>query len=307
MKPGMQLLLSVFVSVLIVLLALQYLPLQPSGNFASTAELNVLNQRITALIQSQQEIADRAKKLEAKIDGMSAQNTGIPNVEIEKALAKWMSTNASRVLGTREAVAAPAKETAEAKSASATTINVEQAIADLWNENIPWNDREKIWSKVKEQGLIEQVVAAFEKRAGETPNNPDVQFELGYAYIQKLQTINDGMEKGNWAVKADSCFDTALKLDEKHWGARFSKAISLSFWPPVFGKQNEAIHHFETLVTQQETLPPQPEFIETYLYLGNMYQQQGNMEKAREAWQKGLSVFPSNEELQKQIQLIQSK
>lgn len=307
MKPGMQLLLSVFVSVLIVLLALQYLPLQPSGNFASTSELNALNQRITALIQSQQNLADTARKLESKMDTISAQNSGIPSAEIENALAKWMSANASRVFGTREAVAAPAKEIGSAKSASATTLNLEQAIADLWNDNIPWNDREKIWSKVKEQGLIEQVVAAFEKRAEETPNNPEVQFELGYAYIQKLQTINDGMEKGTWAVKADSCFDTALKLDEKHWGARFSKAISLSFWPPVFGKQNEAIHHFETLVKQQETMPAQPEFIETYLYLGNMYQQQGNVEKAREAWQKGLTAFPNNEELQKQIQLIQPK
>ena len=87
--------------------------------------------------------------------------------------------------------------------------------------------------------------------------------------------------------------------------ARFTKAMSLSFWPPVFGKQGEAIQHFEILANQQEEGPPSGHFAQTYLLLGNMYAEQGKSEKALEAWERGLGYFPSNESLNKQLKIHQ--
>ena len=83
--------------------------------------------------------------------------------------------------------------------------------------------------------------------------------------------------------------------------ARFSKAISLSFWPPVFGKQTEAINNFEILAAQQAQQPQEPKFAQTWLLLGNVYQQIGKSEQALAAWQKGLSIFPDNAQLLQQI------
>jgi tetratricopeptide (TPR) repeat protein len=73
----------------------------------------------------------------------------------------------------------------------------------------------------------------------------------------------------------------------------------------MFGKQAEAINNFETLVAQQESLPSKPEFAQTYLWLGNLYLQQGKNDQAKEAYAKGLAKFPGDEDLLKQLGLVQ--
>jgi cytochrome c-type biogenesis protein CcmH/NrfG len=79
------------------------------------------------------------------------------------------------------------------------------------------------------------------------------------------------------------------------------KAVALSFWPPVFGKQTEAIKHFETLVAQQERQTARDGFADTYVMLGNMYQQMGKLDQAVSTWKRGLKLFPDNSDLTQQI------
>jgi cytochrome c-type biogenesis protein CcmH/NrfG len=63
------------------------------------------------------------------------------------------------------------------------------------------------------------------------------------------------------------------------------------------GKQPEAIRQFEVLLSNQEALPARPEFAQTYLFLGNLYHQKGDQEKAAETYKKGAGLFPQNDEL----------
>ncbi|MBL8693924.1 MAG: tetratricopeptide repeat protein [Planctomycetes bacterium] len=159
-----------------------------------------------------------------------------------------------------------------------------------------------LWAQIRDAGMIDEALAAIEASAKEQPGNADLQYALGQGFIEKLQGVQDGPARGEWAIKADKAFDTALASSPQHWGARFSKATSLAFWPPIFGKQNEAIKQFETLVTQQEsTGGTNPEYAQTYYFLGNMYQQQGNTAKAQEVWGKGLKLFPENAQLKSQL------
>ena len=101
--------------------------------------------------------------------------------------------------------------------------------------------------------------------------------------------------------KGDTAYDRALELDGEHWRARFNKAISLSFWPAALGKQPEAIKHFEILVDQQGSGRTHPGHPETHYYLGNMYLQMGDREKAIATWEAGLAKVPDHENLRKQI------
>jgi tetratricopeptide (TPR) repeat protein len=87
----------------------------------------------------------------------------------------------------------------------------------------------------------------------------------------------------------------------RSWDARFAKAVSLSFWPPLLGKQNEAIKNFEVLVEQQAGQPQKPEYAQTYWALGNMYTQSGDKAKALATWQQGLALYPGNAQLEAQI------
>jgi hypothetical protein len=54
-----------------------------------------------------------------------------------------------------------------------------------------------------------------------------------------------------------------------------------------------------SLIDQQETMTPQPEFAQTYVVLGDEYQKIGQPDKAAATWQLGLTKFPGDSALQK--------
>ena len=77
--------------------------------------------------------------------------------------------------------------------------------------------------------------------------------------------------------------------------------MALSFWPANFGKQPESIQQFETLIQQQQHLPPSNDHAQSHFFLGNLYQQTGRPDMALAAWKRGLDLFPGNEQLAAQI------
>jgi tetratricopeptide (TPR) repeat protein len=180
------------------------------------------------------------------------------------------------------------------------------AIEDLTRPDSSEEDWQRIWSQLSKDGLIDDAVLAFEERVKAEPRNADRHAQLGAAYLQKLVTVND-LEKVTWAMKSDKAFDEALAIDERHWDARFTKAAALSYWPAITGKPAEAMKHFETLRTQQEEAAPQKKFANTYLILGNLYQNQGNAAKASETWQRGAELHPDNTELRAKAEAAAEK
>ena len=173
----------------------------------------------------------------------------------------------------------------------------EDLMALLLDESLDENGRQEIWDRLRANGQLDEMIELFEERARERSDDPEAQVELANAYLQKIFELGDGPEKGVWAMKADGAYDQALALDDRHWKARFSKAISLSFWPPIFGKQKEAISQFELLISQQQEGALEESHAQTYLLLGNLYHQTGQGDKADEIWRAGLGLFPSDETL----------
>ena len=125
---------------------------------------------------------------------------------------------------------------------------------------------------------------------------------LGHAYLQKVFDVGMGPMAMMWSDKANGAFDQALALDGEHWEARFSKAMSLSNMPAFLGKSAEAMQEFETLIDQQESRDARPQDEQAYYYLGNLYLQTGETDKALEAWRRGLGRFPDSSGLLQQIQ-----
>src|SRR4029079_19199235 len=104
---------------------------------------------------------------------------------------------------------------------------------------------EALWARLKNANLIDQAIAKLQEKVNGEPKSADLHVALAGAYLQRLFNAPDGRERGEWATKADQEYDAALEANPNHWDARFSKAVSLSFWPPLFGKQEEAARHFE--------------------------------------------------------------
>ncbi len=189
------------------------------------------------------------------------------------------------------AAAEPAEEKLDARSAYESLLFGE----------LGWEEREQLWQELRASGEIDAVLAMFEEAAALDPNNPDLQVDLGRAYIAKLQDGGSNLEVGMLATKADTAFDAALALDEGHLEARRQKAVSLSFWPPVLGKQVEAAQEFELLIENQKQHPADESHALAYLWLGNLKLQMGDKAAAQGAWNDGLALFPEHAELLAQL------
>lgn len=160
---------------------------------------------------------------------------------------------------------------------------------------------EQLWEELRALDAIDAAVARFEELAAGNPGSPDAQTLLGTAYIQQMLAANDEQQRIELGRKIEAQFDKALELQPDHWEARFRKAVGLSYGDALSGRRGAAIAQFERLVRQQENLSPQPHHAQTFLYLGRLYAEQGDRERAEEIWRRGLASHPQQQDLMRML------
>jgi len=199
-------------------------------------------------------------------------------------------------------VTAVSNEVKPAVSASSTPFS--RAIDTLVSKQSSFQEKQAALKQLREAGKLDQAIAALKAGMEDNPNDAAYPAALGEAYINKLVTAKAG---GNYnetailALQADQNFDAALKLDPSHWEAQYYKAASLAHWPPEMNKSPEVIQRLSSLIDQQETMPPQPQFAQTYVLLGEQYQKSGQPDYALQTWRLGAAKFPSDSTLRKKI------
>jgi len=215
------------------------------------------------------------------------------------------------IAAAREQPVKPARTRPAAESLPPRTATSGNAVLDasflsrtvelLVSPRSGYQQKQEAWKQLREAGKLDQVIAELEQRMAADPHTAECPAALGQAYLQKCGTIKDVREQGILAMQADKVFDTALSLDPSNWEARFTKAVAMSYWPPMLNKGDEVIQNFQTLVQQQEAQMPQPQFAETYAWLGDAYQKAGRSNEAKTVWQRGATLFPADEKLQTKL------
>ena len=288
MKPWMQLVLAAVVAGLVgVGSALFGDDRRQAGSVAPDAGLAELRALASELQAGNRDLAQRLKDL-PQSGSSSAAAARAPVQDLDQLIADYMARQAG----------APSDGSLTPVAASTASDSQAAAIADqIVSGELKGEELEHVWQRLREEKRIDAVLAEIERQAGLAPNNPDLQNELGKAYLQKLFDVGIGPMAGAWGEKADKAFDRALELDDTHWEARFQKALSLSNWPEFLGKQSESIYQFEVLMGQQEKGASAPEHALTYFFLGNIYDQAGQHDKAEATWKRGLARFPDDERL----------
>ena len=191
----------------------------------------------------------------------------------------------------------PPVRPARANAPAAPAFNLGPTVEVLVSPHATYAQKQAAWKALREAGQLDAAISELQRRSAEDPNTAAYPAALGQAYLQKCGTLQDVREQGILAMQADKVFDTALNLDPANWEARFTKAVALSYWPANLNKGDEVIQHFQTLIQQQEAEPPQPQFAEPYLWLGDQYQKAGRADEAHGIWQRGASLFPENSAL----------
>ena len=77
--------------------------------------------------------------------------------------------------------------------------------------------------------------------------------------------------------------------------------LTMSYWPAELNKGGEVVQRLSNLIDQQNALPAQPEFANTYVVLGAQYQKLGQTGDAQQTWQAGLAKFPNDPALQQKL------
>ena len=180
-----------------------------------------------------------------------------------------------------------------------------KTIEALLSPQLPPRQKHEMFEQFRKAGQMDQVIAELKRRAKGDPQIPEIPTTLGEALLNKVGAIHaaggDVNEMGILAMQADQNFNAALKIDPSNWEAQFVKYSTMFYWPPEAARDNEAAQKLASLIDQQESLPQQPHFAQTYVALGNQYQKIGKPDFAQATWQLGLTKFPNDPTLLKKL------
>jgi tetratricopeptide (TPR) repeat protein len=262
--------------------------MQPEAGSGDQLVIEGLQADVKDLRKQNEQLQTRLDEVRAKAASAAApaslQRTEAPTLSPDQVAAAVEAYLDRRGSGPADAAAAKAGD-------AELAFDVEGDLDTLLGSNY-W-DNADAWKRAFDAGKMDEVIDAFKELADANPNDPKAQMDLANAYMAYLQMDNS---KWNMSMLADKQFDKVLAIDGNHWEARFTKAVSYTFWPKFLGKNKEAISHFETLIEQQKSQPVQDHHAQTYLYLGNMLADE-DPERARQIWQQGATRHPNNTEL----------
>lgn len=163
-----------------------------------------------------------------------------------------------------------------------------------------------LFEELRKNGQLDAAIAELQKRAAENSNDPEIPTTLGEAFLNKIHALKDAGDSdrndiGILAMQADQQFNAALQVDPRNWEAQFVKCASLYNWPSSDGRDGEVVQRLSSLIDEQETLSPQPQFPATYVLLGNEYMKMGRQAEAVATWQLGAQKYPADPALQEKI------
>lgn len=190
--------------------------------------------------------------------------------------------------------------------AAATPTAFSRAIDTLVSSQASFQQKHEAWRQLRDGRQLDRVIEALKQGATENPASAAYQAALGLAQLYKAGELSQSggtiSEMGILGMQADQSFDAALKLDPANWEAQFFKAAAMHHWPLELNKGQEVIQRLARLIDQQDGMPPQPQFAQTYVILGDQYRKMGQTDYAEATWQLGAQKYPGNQELQGRIQ-----
>lgn len=180
-----------------------------------------------------------------------------------------------------------------------------EAIDTLVSPETSFKEKQAALGRLQASGQLDAAIGELKRGAAEHPTSAAYPAALGQAQLRKAGEVADAggkvSEMGILGMRADQNFDAALELDPTHWEAQFFKAAAMSYWPLELGRGEEVIQRFSSLIDQQDSMVPQPEFAQTYVMLGDEYLKMDQPDYARATWEIGAQKFPGNPLLRKRL------
>ncbi|MFO1514900.1 MAG: hypothetical protein U1F83_18665 [Verrucomicrobiota bacterium] len=245
--------------------------------------------------------------------GISKRNHATVTTEIGLAETAPAAENlgAPRVSNLDTPLAAKSQAKSSARRASASSVasepgfdeksQIRQSVEALVSPQIGFDEKYRTWIALRDQGKMDLVIAELAERATNNPTSAEYPAALGQAYLHKIAVTKDTRDYAVLGSLADRSFDAALDIDPANWDARFFKATAMSYWPAEMNKRPEVVERFTKLIADQESQSSQPQFAQSYYWLGETYVKMGRSDYAEQVWRRGAALFPSDPMLQQKL------
>jgi len=196
-------------------------------------------------------------------------------------------------------IAAPAvTETNSTASTNAISKAVDALLSARNGEQ-----KHALFQQLGQSGQLEAVIAELQQRANANPTDVAIRTTLGEAQLNQIRVLKesgaDNDQLGILAMQADQNFNAALKTDPQNWEAQFVKAASMVYWPPDPTRDASVVKLLSGLIDQQDAMPTQPEFAQSYAALAKEYEKLGKHDEAQATLILGLQKFPADPTLMK--------
>ena len=190
--------------------------------------------------------------------------------------------------------------------AAADSTNSVHKLAEALLSAKSAKEKHDLFEQLRQSGQLEAAIADLKQMAANDPTNPEIPTTIGEAQLNEIRAMKedgtgDEDQMGILAMQADQEFDAALKIDPQNWEAQYVKDASMYYWPANPQRDGQVVQSLTGLIDQQEKMPANPDFAQTYVLLGNEYQKIGQPDKAMATWQLGAQEYPSDSTLQQKL------
>ena len=137
----------------------------------------------------------------------------------------------------------------------------------------------------------------FLKKLSQDQDSPDeVYYNTAFAYIDKIPRVGP-MGAGFLSKRSIAQFRTVYDRNPNDWIANYGIGMNYLHWPDYFKKTEGTLPYFEKCMELQRNQPLKPQYILTYLRMGDAHVRDGSIEKAYELWREGEKLFPGHADL----------
>jgi tetratricopeptide (TPR) repeat protein len=156
----------------------------------------------------------------------------------------------------------------------------------------------------------DRAIKFFQRFLAAEPGNQRARLELGCAFVDKIPTCG-GMaaivSKGTLARKSLDQFDAYLAAEPVSWVGHYVRGFNHLHWPRALRHSADAAQDLQRCVELQQRTGKsgfKPYYLLPYVALGDAYTKDKQMDKARQAWQQGLKVFPEAKALKDRLAIM---
>lgn len=144
-------------------------------------------------------------------------------------------------------------------------------------------------------GEYDRGLKFFARLARDYPEAANLRLNYGYAFVDKLpgQGLLAQMALAGDALRE---FSRAVEIEES-WLGYFSRGNIYVYWPPAFGRASLGVADLERAIQLARAEPRRAYHARAYAALGDGFWRLGRRDAMRDAWRRGLELFPSSPEL----------